>query len=184
MMNEFRSSECPDIVIEEGRSYTAVLETDAGDIHIELFPDTAPNAVNSFKYQAESGFLDGSKMRTSYDGFEIMVGDMAAPGYSFDTEFDDSRIFDGPGYIGISFSDGQTFGQMFVTDDIQTFYEKQIRRDCKRTDISDEAIGQYVHEKIIRFSKANTVFGRIADEDLYKLNQLNKGTIINKIRFQ
>ena len=183
-MNEYRSSECPDIVIEEGRSYTAVLETEAGDIHIELFPDTAPNAVNSFKYQAESGLFDGSEIKTSYDGFEIMVGDMAAPGYSFDTEFDDSRIFDGPGYIGISFSDGQTFGQMFVTDDIQTFYEKQIRRDCKRTDISDEAIGQYVHEKIIRFSKANTVFGRIADEDMDKFEQLNKGTVINKIRFQ
>ena len=177
-MNEYRSSECPDIVIEEGRSYTAVLETEAGDIHIELFPDTAPNAVNSFKYQAESGLFDGSEIN------EIMVGDMAAPGYSFDTEFDDSRIFDGPGYIGISFSDGQTFGQMFVTDDIQTFYEKQIRRDCKRTDISDEAIGQYVHEKIIRFSKANTVFGRIADEDMDKFEQLNKGTVINKIRFQ
>ena len=183
-MNEYRSSECPDIVIEEGRSYIAVLETEAGDIHIELFPDTAPNAVNSFKYQAESGLFDGSEIKTSYDGFEIMVGDMAAPGYSFDTEFDDSRIFDGPGYIGISFSDGQTFGQMFVTDDIQTYYEKQIRQDCLETDISDKAIAQYVHEKIIRLSNANTVFGRIADDDMDKFEQLNKGTVINKIRFQ
>ncbi len=183
-MNEYRSSECPDIVIEEGRSYMAVLETDAGDIRIELFPETAPNAVNSFKYQAESGLFDGSEMRTSYDGFEIMIGDIAAPGYSFDTEFDDSRIFDGSGYIGISFSDGQTSGQMFIMDDIQTFYDKQIRRDSQETDIPDETIGQYVHEKIIRFSKANTVFGRIMDEDMDKLEQLNKGTVINQIRFQ
>ena len=28
------------------KSYTAILETDAGDIHIDLFPDTAPNAVS------------------------------------------------------------------------------------------------------------------------------------------
>ena len=60
----------------------------------------------------------------------------------------------------------------------------QIRNDCPGTDISDETIGQYVLEKIIRFSKANTVFGRIADEDLDKLEQLNKGTVINKVRFQ
>ena len=50
-MNEYQSLECPDVVIEEGGSYTAVLETDAGDIHIELFPDTAPKAVNSFMYR-------------------------------------------------------------------------------------------------------------------------------------
>ena len=170
------------IVIEEGRSYTAVLETDAGDIHIELFPDTAPNAVNSFIYQAESGIFDGTEIRSSYDGFEISFGDLSAPGYSFDAEFDDSHLFDGPGYIGISFSDGQTFGQLFITNDIQTFYEKQIRRDCQETDISDETIGQYVHEKIIRFSKANTVFGRITDEDMDKLDILKKGTVIKNIR--
>ena len=183
-MNEYRSSECPDIVIEEGRSYTAVLETDAGDIHIELFADTAPNAVNSFKYQAESGLFDGTEIRSSYDGFEISFGDVAAPGYSFDAEFDASRLFDGPGYIGFSFSEGQTFGRIFFTNDVQTVYEMQIRQDCRGRDISDEAIDKYVNEKIIRFSKADTVFGRIADEDLDKLEQLNKGTVINGIRFQ
>ena len=183
-MNEYRSSECPDVVIEEGRSYTAVLETDAGDIHIELFADTAPNAVNSFKYQAESGLFDGAEIRSGYDGFEISFGDVAAPGYSFDAEFDASRLFDGPGYIGFSFSEGQTFGRIFFTNDVQAVYEMQIRQDCQGRDISDEAIGQYVNEKIIRFSKADTVFGRIADEDLDKLEQLNKGTVINGIRFQ
>ena len=184
-MNEYRASECPDVVIEEGRSYTAVLETDAGDIHIELFPDTAPNAVNSFIYQAASGLYDGLELRSGYDGFEIMVGNMGNPGYSFDTEFADSRLFDGPGYMGISlFSDELTSGQVFITNDIHAFYEKQIRQDCQGTEISDEAIGQYVHEKIIRFSKGNTVFGKIADEDLDMLELLNKGTVINRIRFQ
>ncbi len=183
-MDKYRSSECPDVVIEEGSSYSAVLKTDAGDIHIELFPDTAPNAVNSFKYQAEYGLFDGAEIRSSYDGFEISFEDMADPGYSFDVEFDDSRLFDGPGYIGISFSDGQSFGRIFVTNDVNAVYEMQIRQDCQVRDISDETVGKYVHEKIIRFSKANTVFGRIADEDLDKLEQLNKGTVINRIRFQ
>ena len=184
-MNEYRISECPEVVIEEGVSYTAVMETDAGDIHVDLFSETAPNAVNSFMYQAESGLYDGTEMRSSYDGFEILLGKIAAPGYRFDPEFDDSRIFDGPGFIGISFSsDEQDFGQIFITNDIRAFYEKQIRQDCQGMDISDEAIKKYVHEKIVRFSKENTVFGRIADEDLDALEQLNKGSVIKKICFQ
>ena len=166
------------------KSYTAILETDAGDIHIDLFRDTAPNAVNSFIYQAKSGLFDGAEIRSSYDGFEISFGDFSAPGYSFDAEFDDSHLFDGPGYIGINFSDGQTFGQFFITNDINAIYEMPIRQDCQGRDISDEAIGQYVHEKIIRFSKSNTVFGRFADEDMDKLEQINKGAVINKIQFQ
>ena len=56
--------------------------------------------------------------------------------------------------------------------------------DCQGMDISDEAIGQYVHEKLVRFSKENTVFGRISDEDLDKIEQLNRRTVVNKIRFQ
>ena len=184
-MNEYRSSDCPEVVIEKGRSYTAVLETDAGNIHIELFPDTAPNAVNSFIYQAESGLYNGAEIESSYDGSDIMVGNMAAPGYSFDVEFNNSQLFDGPGYVGISFSsDEQSFGRIFITNDVQANYEKQIRRDSQETEISDEAIEQYVHEKIIRFSKANTVFGRIMDEDLDTLDLLNKGTVIKNIRFQ
>ena len=182
--DKYRISECPDVIIEEDKSYTAILETDAGDIHIDLFPDTAPNAVNSFKYQAESGIFDGTEIRSSYDGFEISFGDLSAPGYSFDAEFDDSHLFDGSGYIGINFSDGQTFGQFFITNDINAIYEMQIRQDCQETDISDDAILQYVREKIIRFSKANTVFGRISEEDFDKLDQLNKGTVINHISFQ
>ena len=183
-MNENWSSECPDVVIEKGKSYTAVLETEAGDFHIELFPNTAPNAVNSFMYQAESGLYDGDELQNGYDGFEISFGDIAVSGYSFDAEFDDSRLFDGPGYIGISFSDGQTFGRIIITNDVHAYYEKQIRKDSQERDISDETIEQYVHEKIIRFSKANTVFGRIMDKDLDKLDLLNKGTVINKIRLQ
>ncbi len=113
-----------------------------------------------------------------------VFGDIATPGYSFDAEFDDSRLFDGPGYIGISFSDGQTFGRIFITNDVHAYYEKQIRKDSQERDISDETIGKYVQDKITRFSKANTVFGRIMDKDLDKLDLLNKGTVINKIRLQ
>ena len=141
-------------------------------------------AVNSFKFQAESGLFDGTEIRSGYNGFEISFGDMASSSYSFDAEFDDSRLFDGPGYLGISFAGGQTFGRIFITNDVHAVYEMQIRHDCPGKDISDMTIGQYVLEKIIRFSKSNTVFGKIADEEMDKLEQLNKGTVIHRIHFQ
>lgn len=65
--SEYRVQECPDVLIEEGESYTAILETEIGDIHIELFSDTAPNAVNSFIYLAESGWFDGITLVRSYN---------------------------------------------------------------------------------------------------------------------
>ena len=46
--SEYLAQECPDVQIEEGRSYTAVLETDVGEVHVELFPDTAPIASAPF----------------------------------------------------------------------------------------------------------------------------------------
>ena len=42
--------ECPPWVIEEGQTYTASLDTSAGQIDIELYPDVAPLAVDSFVF--------------------------------------------------------------------------------------------------------------------------------------
>lgn len=49
----------PEQVIEPGRSYEAVLETEKGRIRIQLFADRAPQAVNSFVFLAQRGFYNG-----------------------------------------------------------------------------------------------------------------------------
>ncbi len=40
-------------------SYTAVIKTDLGDIHLEFFPDKAPNHVRNFLALAKTGYYDG-----------------------------------------------------------------------------------------------------------------------------
>src|SRR5579859_1877170 len=48
----------PDFCIDKNKTYTAVIKTNMGDIAVNLFPKTAPNAVNSFVFLAKSGFFN------------------------------------------------------------------------------------------------------------------------------
>ena len=52
-----------------------VLETAAGSIVIELFPDDAPNHVDNFAELAGSGFYDGTIFHRIIPGFMIQGGD-------------------------------------------------------------------------------------------------------------
>jgi peptidyl-prolyl cis-trans isomerase B (cyclophilin B) len=53
----------------------ATLQTNHGDITIQLFPDIAPKTVESFQKLIESGFYDGIKFHRIIPGFMIQVGD-------------------------------------------------------------------------------------------------------------
>jgi len=50
--------EQPGMVIDLNKSYQAVLETERGNITIDLFPDLAPVAVNNFVFLAREGWYD------------------------------------------------------------------------------------------------------------------------------
>ena len=170
--SEYRVQECPDVLIEEGESYIAILETEIGDIHVELFPDTAPNAVNSFIYLAESGWFDGITLVRSYDNSLWNADGIGDPGYSFDIEYDGVQDFDGPGYIGFANSaDEQNLVGFFITNDIRGYYDQKIRKDCGDLNFTEDAVEKYVDEKILRFSKNNTFLGRIVDDDFQKMMQ-------------
>ena len=176
-------SECPDIVIHEETPYTAVLETEVGAIRIKLFSDTAPNAVNSFVFLAESGWYDGAVISRGYDDYVWTAESVENPGYSFDAEFCETRLFEGPGYIGFDGSaSDQDAGRFFITGDIRQYFEDKIRSNSSEMDVSDDAVNEYITEKIIRLSKMNSLFGRVFDEDMEKLMLLDYGTVINNIR--
>ena len=179
---------CPDIVISEGMEYQAVLETEVGDIHIDLFADTAPMAVNNFKFLAENGWYGNNKILKKQEGFMIQSGDPSntmygAPGYYFATEYDESRLFDGTGYLGMANSGrDKNGGQYFITYDFYQYYTDKIREDSAVLDIDESKIEEYVAEKIQKFSKAYTVFGKVVDEDLPLLEQLEEGMMIYDIK--
>ena len=81
----------PPMTIDPGAAYTAVLQTTAGDITVELLPGDAPATVNNFVFLAREGFYDGVIFHRTIPGFMIQGGDPTGtggggPGYRFADE--------------------------------------------------------------------------------------------------
>ncbi|MEE8456941.1 MAG: peptidylprolyl isomerase [Acidimicrobiia bacterium] len=69
-----------------------ILNTSCGSIEIQLDPEAAPEATNSFVFLAESGFFDGTVSHRVIPGFMMQAGDPTAtglggPGYTLPDEF-------------------------------------------------------------------------------------------------
>jgi cyclophilin family peptidyl-prolyl cis-trans isomerase len=114
-------TECPPMTVDPTKTYTATLHTDKGDIVIELYPDKAPWAVNSFVFLVQNGWYDGSAFYRVITGFVAQTGDpsnsgLGSPGYSFTDELDPSLHFDKPGVVAMTNSGADTNGsQFFIT---------------------------------------------------------------------
>lgn len=72
------------------------LETNKGNITIELFNTTMPLTAGNFQTLVESGFYDGVIFHRVIDGFMIQGGDptgtgMGGPGYKIKDEFTDNN---------------------------------------------------------------------------------------------
>lgn len=68
------------------------LETTAGVIKAEIYPEVAPNTVNNFLSLVQKGFYDGTIFHRVIPGFMIQGGDpegtgMGGPGYGIRGEF-------------------------------------------------------------------------------------------------
>jgi len=64
--------------VQELASYRAVLETSAGPIAIELFPDKAPTHVRQFLRLAQGGVYDGMAFHRVAPGFVIQTGSLTS----------------------------------------------------------------------------------------------------------
>lgn len=79
-----------DQVTEQGKHYTATLQTTAGDIEIKL-SDKTPITTNNFVFLSQKKFYDGVIFHRVIPGFMIQGGDptgtgTGGPGYRFDDE--------------------------------------------------------------------------------------------------
>lgn len=50
----------PPMTIDPGKTYTATIKTDAGDVTVQLLSKDAPEAVNNFVFLAQDGFYNGT----------------------------------------------------------------------------------------------------------------------------
>jgi peptidylprolyl isomerase len=81
----------PPMVIDTAKEYTATIETEKGNLVLELFASDVPNTVNNFVFLAREGFYDGSTFHRVIPDFMAQGGDptgtgMGGPGYIFDNE--------------------------------------------------------------------------------------------------
>ena len=118
---EQQYSECPPVVIDPLKGYTATIQTEFGDIVIELFPDVAPLTVNSFVFLAQEGWFDGITFHRVLPGFMAQGGDpsgtgLGGPGYAFKNESSEDLTFDHAGLVAMANTGPDTNGsQFFIT---------------------------------------------------------------------
>jgi len=76
---------------------TATLQTNRGEIDVELYDDDAPKTVDNFLSLARKGFYDGVIFHRVIPDFMIQGGDptgtgTGGPGYTFEDEFNDHPV--------------------------------------------------------------------------------------------
>jgi len=114
-------TECPPMTIDPEKQYLAIIQTEKGEITIELYPDKAPWAVNSFIFLARAGWFDGVTFHRVIEGFVAQAGDpsgtgFGGPGYAFINEISPGLTYDGPGVVGMANSGPDSNGsQFFIT---------------------------------------------------------------------
>ncbi len=120
-LEEQQFSECPSMTVDTETTYLATIEIESGDIVIELFPDAAPLAVNSFIYLAVNDWFDGVIFHRVIPGFVAQTGDPSGtgygnPGYSFSNEVSEDLLFDRGGLVAMANSGPDSNGsQFFIT---------------------------------------------------------------------
>lgn len=101
----------------------AVLETDAGVVHLELFDDVAPNTVANFVKLVESGFYDGLSFHRVIRSFMAQGGcpntrpgasgipGTGGPGYTINCEINSRKHL--PGTLSMAHAGKNTGGSQF-----------------------------------------------------------------------
>ena len=82
----------PAMAIDTSKQYTAIIETEKGNMVLELFAKDVPVTVNNFVFLAREGFYDGSTFHRVRPDFMAQGGDptgtgMGTAGYLFEDEF-------------------------------------------------------------------------------------------------
>jgi peptidyl-prolyl cis-trans isomerase B (cyclophilin B) len=111
----------PAMQIDPEKKYQALLQTDKGDIELELYPQHAPKTVNNFVFLAQEGFYDGVTFHRVISDFMIQGGDptgtgRGGPGYKFEDEVKGNPLTHETGVISMANAGPNTNGsQFFIT---------------------------------------------------------------------
>ncbi len=107
----------PELTIDLRKVYTATLDTNHGEIVIELDVVRSPQTVNNFVFLAQDGFYDGVVFHRVIENFMIQGGDptgtgMGGPGYKFRDEIEGAGSYN-RGTVAMANSGPHTNGSQF-----------------------------------------------------------------------
>ncbi|MDR0911182.1 MAG: peptidylprolyl isomerase [Methanobrevibacter sp.] len=116
----------------------AIIETEKGNIELELFDNDAPKTVENFEKLAKDGFYDGLTFHRVIDDFVIQGGcpkgnGTGGPGYTIKCEINHNKH--GTGALSMAHAGKDTGGsQFFIThspqphlDGVHTVFGKVIK---------------------------------------------------------
>ena len=136
----------PPMAIDTSKQYTATIETEKGNLALELFAADVPVTVNNFVFLARKGFYDGTTFHRVLPGFMAQGGDptgtgSGGPGYRFADEF--TEYTHAAGTLSMANSGANTNGsQFFIT------YTSQHHLDGKHSVFGQLIEGMDTLEKI------------------------------------
>jgi peptidyl-prolyl cis-trans isomerase B (cyclophilin B) len=137
---------------------TATIETDKGNIVLELFPNEASGTVANFEKLANSSFYDGLTFHRVIPNFVIQGGDpngngTGGPGYTIKCETEGNPHKHGTGALSMAHAGKDTGGsQFFIT-----------------------------HSPQPHLDGVHTVFGQVR-EGMDVVNAIKEGDVMNKVR--
>jgi cyclophilin family peptidyl-prolyl cis-trans isomerase len=90
----------PAMELDPEKSYQAVLETEDGEMTVDLFARDVPVTVNNFVFLARQGYYNDTTFHRVIPGFMAQGGDptgtgRGGPGYQFDQEITEHKHLDG-----------------------------------------------------------------------------------------
>ncbi|HLF72087.1 MAG TPA: peptidylprolyl isomerase [Dehalococcoidia bacterium] len=119
-----RYTAAPELTIDTTKKYLATIKTSKGEIKIELYPDQAPQAVNSFIFLANDGYYTGTpfmQLAKNQDGskFYAQAGDPTRTGYGtpgYTIKKENTTLPFSKGAVGMGGSaENSNGGQFFIS---------------------------------------------------------------------
>jgi peptidyl-prolyl cis-trans isomerase B (cyclophilin B) len=138
---------------------TVNIETNHGNISINLFPELAPETVRNFEKLVRDGFYDGTLFHRVIPGFMIQGGDpntktdnksswgMGGPGYNIKAEFSSRSHLRGIVSMARSQDPNSAGSQFFIVTSDSAFLDREY------TVFGQVAEGMEIADKIVKVQK-------------------------------
>lgn len=118
-------SKPPAMQIDPEKNYTANIQTELGDIVLELYADKTPHTVNNFVFLSENDFYNDTIFHRVIENFMVQGGDptgsgRGGPGYRFADEFHPELKHNQSGVLSMANAGPNTNGSQFFITHVPT----------------------------------------------------------------